>query len=30
VGVVNNAAGPLWTLSGHHGQVVILFVLGYY
>jgi len=28
--LVNNAAGPAWTLSAHHGQVVILFVLGWF
>ena len=28
--LVNSAAGPAWTLSAHRGQVVILFVLGWY
>jgi hypothetical protein len=28
--LVNDAVGPAWTLSDQHGQVVVLFVLGYF
>jgi uncharacterized membrane protein YozB (DUF420 family) len=28
--LVSSATGPAWTLSAHRGQVVVLFVLGWY